>query len=140
MNARDIALLAAGALSVGMGVFHLWVPTVFRWNDGMRAAPDSLRWALSSLNYFWSTLTLLMGALVITLVVKRLATTPSAHAVLLALAAYWASHTIYLIARPFPLPTDLHWLGQVFMAFAVLQALLHAWPAWRPSTVEEAVI
>jgi hypothetical protein len=123
-----IALYAGGGLSLGMGAFHLFLPTIFGWSAAMRSAPSSLQWATASLNVFWSLLILLTGALVLAIAWRRWQQQPAGRAALAMLAGYWALHTAYLVAQPFPLPPSLAWLGWLFLAFAAGQALLHAAP------------
>jgi hypothetical protein len=123
-----LALYVGGGLSMGMGAFHLFLPTIFGWTAAMRSAPSSLQWALSSLNVFWSLLILLTGALAIVIAWRGWQQHPAGMAVSGALACYWALHAMYLVAQPFPLPRSLAWLGWSFVAFAAGQALLHARP------------
>ncbi len=139
-NARRsaLALYIGGGLSMSMGAFHLFLPTVFGWSAGMRSAPSSLQWALSSLNVFWSLLILLTGALAIAVARRRWQQHPAGFAAIGVLACYWALHATYLIAQPFPLPRSLAWLGWSFVAFAVGQALLHAIPLLSARTAQIA--
>ena len=122
-------LIVAGGLSVGMGGFHWWLPEVFGWNAGMAAAPASLRWALPALNAFWSLLAVATGAIAWRLARGEAWRTPAGRFVATTLAAYWLLHTVYLVTKPFPLPSRLAWLGWGFVGFATAQALLHAWAA-----------
>jgi len=134
-KAKRSSLIAAGALSVGMGTFHLFLPQVFGWANGMRDAPSSLQWALSSLNVFWSLLILLTGVLVVVLTRGSWSELPPCRAILSTLACYWLMHTAYLLVFPFPLPADLAWLGRAFIAYAAAQAVLHGWPVvWQHLT------
>jgi len=126
---KATVLRIAGTLSLSMGAFHFWLPTLFGWHQGMASAPTSLQWALQSLNFFWSLLTLVAGALVVVLAQRRAWQDEFGRITLLALAAYWASHAAYLVLKPFPLPASLTWLGACFVAFALAQMVLHAWPA-----------
>jgi hypothetical protein len=126
---RKLCLVVAGVLSLSMGGFHLFLPRVFDWSRGMRSAPDSLEWALFSLNVFWSVLILLTGVLAIVLARRDWSEHAPGRAVLGALACYWLVHALYLLVFPFPLPANLQWLGTAFVGFALLQALLHGWPA-----------
>ena len=128
-KARTVALWLAGTFSVGMGSFHFWLPTLFGWQLAMANAPDSLQWALQSLNFFWSLLTVLAGVGVVVLAHRGAWKDGVGRIVLLLLAAYWAGHAAYLLLRPFPLPAGLTWLGRCFVAFALAQMIMHAWPA-----------
>jgi hypothetical protein len=126
---RKLCCVIAGVLSLGMGGFHLFLPRIFNWSHAMRSAPDSIEWALLSLNVFWSVLILLTGALVVVLARRDWSEHAPGRLVLGALACYWLVHTLYLLVFPFPLPASLRWLGMAFVGFALVQALLHGWPA-----------
>lgn len=123
------ALIVAGFLSAGMGGFHAFLPDIFGWSAGMTAAPATLRWALPALNAFWSLFAIATGAIAWRLARGEAWRTPAGRFVVATLAAYWSLHAIYLVARPFPLPPRLAWLGWAFLGFAAVQALLHAWAA-----------
>ncbi len=129
-NARGnaLALYVGGGLSMSMGGFHFFLPTVFGWSAAMRSAPSSMQWALSSINVFWSLLILLTGALAIAIARRSWQQHPAGMAALRLMTCYWALHAAYLVAQPFPLPRSLAWLGWLFVVFAVGQALLHAVP------------
>jgi len=128
-KARSAVLWVAGICSMGMGAFHFWLPALFGWHRGMASAPTSLQWALQSLNFFWSLSTLLAGVLVVVLAHRRAWKEGVGRIALLLLATYWAGHATYLLLRPFPLPVGLIWLGRCFVAFALAQTIMHAWPA-----------
>lgn len=123
------ALIVAGILSSGMGGFHWWLPDVFGWSAGMVAAPATLRWALLALNAFWSLFAIGTGVIAWRLARGEAWRDPLGQFVAAIFAAYWSLHAVYLVARPFPLPPRLAWLGWGFLGFAVLQALLHGWAA-----------
>ena len=123
------ALTVAGALSIGMGAFHWWLPELFGWNAGMAAAPATLRWALPALNAFWSLFAIGTGTIAWRLARGEAWRSPSGAFVTATFAAYWSLHAAYLVARPFPLPSRLAWLGWAFLGFAVAQAVLHGWAA-----------
>lgn len=128
------ALATAGVLSTSMGVFHFWLPRLFDWAGGIASAPASLRWALLSLNAFWSLFAVITGVLALALARTGEWRTGAGRFVAVALAGYWLAHTAYLVLWPFPLPSRLAWLGGAFLGFAITQAALHAWPAvcsWR---------
>lgn len=129
------ALATAGALSAGMGGFHFWLPQLFDWAGGIASAPASLRWALLSLNAFWSLFAVTTGALAVALAWRGGWSERAGRYVGVALAAYWFAHTVYLVLRPFPLPPGLAWLGRSFVGFAAVLALLYASSAaCRPRT------
>lgn len=119
----------AGALSIGLGGFHLWLPRLFDWHAGMAAAPASLRWACGALNAFWSLLAIGTGTIAWRLAWRDEWRSAAGRFVAGTLAGYWSLHAAYLVAWPFPLPPRLAWLGIAFLSFAVLQAALHGWPA-----------
>lgn len=123
------SLFAAGVLSLSMGAFHFWLPSIFGWARAMAQAPSSLQWALMSLNFFWSLLALLTGALVLILAGRGDWSSPAGRCAVGTLAGYWAVHAAYLLLRPFPLPPHLGWLGVAFVGFAAVQAILHGVPA-----------
>lgn len=85
--------------------------------------------ALPALNAFWSLLAINTGAIALRLASGDAWRTPAGRFVATTFAAYWTLHAAYLVARPFPLPPRLAWLGWAFLGFAATQALLHAWGA-----------
>jgi len=133
VKAKAAVLWIAGTLSLSMGAFHFWLPALFGWHQGMANAPTSLQWALQSLNFFWSLLTALAGLLVVLLARRGAWREGVGRITLLVLGTYWAGHAAYLVLRPFPLPAGLGWLGRCFVAFAIAQMVLHAWPALVPT-------
>lgn len=119
------ALTVGGALSIGMGGLHLWLPRIFDWHSSMASVPASLRWALVSLNAFWSLLAIGTGTIALRLARYDEWREASGRFVAATFAAYWGAHAAYLAAWPFPLPPRLAWLGWAFSGFAMAQCVLH---------------
>src|SRR5437773_9608727 len=56
-NAK-IALAIAGSSSAAMGAYHFFLPSMFHWDRFVTKVPDSIQWALFSINFFFSYLLL----------------------------------------------------------------------------------
>src|SRR5436190_317022 len=64
-----IALAIAGSSSAAMGAYHFFLPSMFHWDRFVTKVPDSIQWALFSINFFFSYLLLAGG--ILTLVALR---------------------------------------------------------------------
>lgn len=112
---RSRTLLISGALSAAMGLFHFFLPRIFSWEAGLRHVDPELRWALFSLNCFFSLLLLCAG---VTAIVSwwRPALGASSS---LTLAAFWCVNVAYQWLVPPPWPRAI---ALSLLAFAVFAA------------------
>lgn len=88
-----VSLYLAGVLECGMALYHSILPFHMGWARGLAGVPDTLVWALYALNFSWSVLVFLAGALI--LYAARLGPT----------AGQFAKRTVFVVA--------LHWLPLV---------------------------
>src|SRR5438309_24128 len=99
-TSRSITLLISGALSAAMALFHFFLPRVYTWEAGLGHTPAELRWALFSLNCFFSLLLLCAGVVAITSWWRPALGVASS----LTLAAFWCINVTYqwLVPPPWP--------------------------------------
>ncbi len=130
-RSRDYVLLAAGALSAGMGLYHFFLPAQFGWAD-LLAHDRMLRWALLSINTFFSYLLLAGGVLTLAVAWRPRPRDRSAYDVVVAMTGFWTLNAAYQWLSPMPLPPRLGILHVVLLGFALITLALHAW-ALHPS-------
>jgi hypothetical protein len=116
-TSRSPALLITGLLSAAMGLFHFFLPRVYGWEADLRHTPAELRWALLSLNCFFSLLLLCAGVAAIASWWRPALGVSSG----LTLAAFWCVNVAYQWLVPPPWPRA-YALG--LLTFAVCAAVL----------------
>lgn len=126
-------LMASGLLQIAMAIAHFGLQ--YEW-QGVEAGgfPLHLRWALFALNFSWSTLVLLLGALMVH--AARLGPTSDfTRTAVLTVGLFWTVHAVYVAVEPMPVPPRLQWIHGPIVAFPVTLAVLSgmAWRAARPS-------
>jgi hypothetical protein len=116
-TSRSLTLLISGVLSAAMGAFHFFLPRIFSWEAGLGHADPELRWALFSLNCFFSMLLLCAGVTAIASWWRPALGVSSS----LTLAAFWCVNVAYqwLVPPPWPRVFVL-----TLLAFAVFAAVL----------------
>jgi hypothetical protein len=98
------------------------------WRSGLDNVADSLVWALFALNFSWSLLVFLAGALVMYAAFLGAAAGKFARVTVFAVGLFWAIHGTYTWLNPLPLPPSLSWLRIMLGVFPVVVVLLH----WLP--------
>lgn len=125
-----IPLLIAGLHDCGLAAYHFILPVHMQWRRGLDGVPDSLVWALFALNFSWSLLVLLCGALVI--YASWLGPFgfggKFARVTVFTVGLFWAMHGLYTWVSPLPLPPSLGWLRIALAAFPIVVVLLHWFP------------
>jgi hypothetical protein len=123
----SVPLAIAGLHSCALAAYHFVLPFHMRWRSGLDGVPDSIVWALFALNFSWSLLVFLTGALVL-----RAAVLGPAHgfvkSTVFTIGLFWALHGAYTWANPLPLPASLQILKYVLAAFPALVVTLHWFP------------
>jgi hypothetical protein len=116
-TSRSLTLLISGLLSAAMGMYHFFLPRIYGWAADMRHTPPELRWALFSLNCFFSTLLLCAGLSAIASWWRPALGVSSS----LTLAVFWCLNAGYqwLVPPPWPRKFVL-----TLLAFAVCAAVL----------------
>jgi hypothetical protein len=132
-----VTLLLAGAHDCLIASYHFVLPFQFGWRRGLHGVPDSIVWTLYALNFSWSLLLLLTGALVLYAAFLGPSAGLFARRMIFAVGLFWAIHGVYTWINPFPLPHSLAWLGIVMAAFPAITITLHWLPliATRAETV-----
>ena len=121
-----IALAIAGSSSAAMGAYHFFLPSMFHWDRFVTKIPDSIQWALFSINFFFSYL-LLAGGILTLIALRRLhRSLPPDRGVLYAMAGFWLVNVLYQLVIPMPLPAKLWLLHLVLVGYAVLCTLAYA--------------
>ena len=127
----DARLLAAGILTAGMALYHFGLPFMFGWGGDLAREP-MLRWALFSINAFFSFL-LLAGGTITVAIARGPGPRERTHRwVLVGMAGFWAFNATYQVLAPMPLPPRLAGLHWVLLGFAVLVLALYAISLARP--------
>ena len=113
---RSLTLLISGALSAAMGVFHFFLPRIFSWEAGLGHADPELRWALFSLNCFFSLLLLCAGVTAIASWWRPALGVSSS----LTLAAFWCVNVAYQWLVPPPWPRTIA-LARILMPTSMVR-------------------
>ena len=120
-----IALAIAGSSSAAMGAYHFFLPSMFHWDRFVTKVPDSIQWALFSINFFFSYL-LLAGGILTLVALRRLhRSLPPDRGVLYAMAGFWLVNLLYQLFIPMPLPAKLWLLHLLLVGYAVLCTLAY---------------
>jgi hypothetical protein len=119
-TSRSLTLLISGVLSAAMALFHFFLPRVFTWEADLGHTPAELRWALLSLNCFFSLLLLCAGVAAIASWWRPALGVSSS----LTLAAFWCVNVAYQWLVPPPWPRAI---ALSLLAFAFLAAVLSLW-------------
>jgi hypothetical protein len=127
-NGWRIPLLIAGLHDCGLAAYHFFLPYHMQWQRGLNDVADSLVWALFALNFSWSLLVLLAGALVVYASGLGPAAGTFAKVTMFTIGLFWAIHGLYTWLNPLPLPRSLLWLRVVLGLFPVVVVVLHWWP------------
>jgi hypothetical protein len=119
---KPYPLLLSGAGTAAMGVFHFFLPRIYGWDADMRRAPAELRWALLSLNCFFSTMLLLAGLTAVAAWRRKELRVASSFT----LAFFWCVNVAYQAMIPPPWPRRF-----IFglLSFAFIVAGLSIWAA-----------
>jgi hypothetical protein len=123
-----VPLLVAALHDCGLAAYHFILPYHMEWRRGLDNVPDTLVWALFALNFSWSLLLFLAGALVMYASFLGAAAGKFARVAVFTVGLFWAIHGIYTWLNPLPLPPSLSWLRLVLGVFPVIVILLH----WLP--------
>src|SRR5688572_13378211 len=119
-NGWRVPLLLAGLHDCGLAAYHFFLPYHMQWDRALDSIPDSLRWALYALNFSWSLLVLLAGALVIYASTLGPAQGKFVKVTIFTIGLFWAIHGLYTWLNPLPLPPALLWLRIVLGLFPVI--------------------
>ena len=114
-------LLVAGACTTGLGVYHFFLPSMFRWKENVQGAPETV-WAMFAMNAMLSFLMCGGGLTTILIAVKRERSGATARFVTAGMAVFWIFNAAYQALRPPPFPAPLR-IG--FLALAIFLALLY---------------
>ena len=111
-----------------MAGYHFFLPTHMGWGAYVHDIPSSIAWALFALNFSWSLLLLLTGALVLLAARSGPAAGQFARAFVFMVGLFWLIHGAYTWLNPLPLPAFLAVLKIVLVLFPMVTVSLH----WGP--------
>ena len=130
-NGWRVPLLIAGLHDCGLAAYHFFLPYHWQWRRGLDDVAASLVWALYALNFSWSLLVLLTGALVVYASTLGPGAGTFARMTIFTIGLFWAIHGLYTWLNPLPMPRSLLWLRVVLGLFPVVVVVLHWWPLFR---------
>ena len=123
-----VLLGLAGLNACAMALYHFILPYHMRWGRGLHDVPDSIVWAVYALNFSWSALVFLTGALVLYAARLGPAAGTFARRTVFTIGLFWAIHGIYTWVNPLPLPRSFAVLKYALLAFPAVVVALH----WIP--------
>ena len=122
-----VLLALAAFQDCALALYHFFLPYQFGWGRALHGVPASITWALYALNFSWSLLTLVAGALVFYAAIIGPASAFVRRTVF-AIGLFWLIHGAYTWINPFPVPRALAWLHYAIGAFPIVVVTLH----WLP--------
>jgi hypothetical protein len=123
-----VMILIAGGLTVCMAGYHFFLPSAFGWADEVKTVHPTVRWALFSLNIFFSYLLLALGLITIIGAIARRTGDGIYHLVLLSGAIFWLINGCYQLLIPMPMPESFVILRYFLKSFAFGVAVLYLIP------------
>src|SRR5215471_15580307 len=130
-------LLSGGACTFGLGTYHFFLPSIFRWNEFVQGAPQPI-WAIFAMNAMLSFLMSWGGLTTIFVALKRDVLGATSRFVMLGMTLFWIFNATYQVVRPPPFPTPLR-VGFLVLAIVVVLLYLTALGASRiPKASREA--
>jgi hypothetical protein len=118
---RKTLLVIAGSSSSAMAAFHFVLPHVFGWERFVNNIPSPIRWALFSINVFFSTLLLWGGVTTIIAALNERGSTLLSYCIFFGMGVFWIIDASYQIIYPFP-QEIMRW---VLLGFSISVALLY---------------
>ena len=129
MNKKELYLLRFGAFqTMGMAVYHFFLPTQFGWSNHIPESLATISWALLMLNNSFSFNLFILSGFLMYFAFNRQRNTQTLLVLTAAVLAFWIFSAVYQIAVPMPLPERLEWIGMLLPAVAVLNAAILAVP------------
>ncbi len=86
-------LLVGGAFTSGMGAYHFFLPSMFRWSEYVHGSPEPI-WAIFAMNAMLSFLMLWCGLATILIALKRDEFGATARFVTLGMALFWIVNAV----------------------------------------------
>ena len=118
---RKTCLVIAGLASSAMAAFHFVLPHVFGWARFVNNMPAPIRWALFSINVFFSALLLWGGVTTIIGALNDRGDTLLSYCIFFGMGVFWIINASYQIIYPFP-HVIMKW---VLLGFSISVALLY---------------
>jgi len=118
-----------------MAGYHFFLPTHMGWGAHLDGIPSSIAWALFALNFSWSLLLFLTGALILLVARTGPGAGTFARTFVFMVGLFWLIHGAYTWLNPLPMPAFLAVLKFVLAAFPLLTIALH----WGPLVANRRV-
>lgn len=119
-----IALTAGAVLYISIGLYHIFLPYIWNWQEFSKLMPDMIEWALYATNFFMSFLMVLLGVFTITIVIKN--TLQNNIYIIYICALFWIANIVYQIILPTPIPVELRALKIGFFIPPILGLCIYS--------------
>jgi len=113
-----ILLVLGGAATAAMASYHFFIPSAFGWARETVGLYPTIRWALFSINFFFSCLLLALGMTTIAGVVMRCVNEGTYLVVVVSGVLFWLVNAGYQLLIPMPLPSSYAVLGYFLKSYA----------------------
>src|SRR5262249_24968727 len=105
-----VLLVIAALHDCAIGSYHFILPSQWHWGAGLQSLPASLVWGIYTLNFSWSLLMLIVGAMILYAAVQDVRGNLFVRRVVFGVGLFWALHGAHLWLYPVPVPHSLLWL------------------------------
>ena len=130
INKRSLYLIVGGILFLGIGIYHLLLPSVYNWREFTSTLPDLIEWGVYAINFLMSMLMIILG--IATLYTVKLGSSGTRDHILLYLICliFWFLNLAYQVVVPTPIPEHLLGLKIGFLIPPVLCVIIYALPLY----------
>lgn len=129
MNNFNKKLLTIGCLqTMGMAIYHFFLPFQFQWTKFLPEGLPTINWALIGLNNYFSFNLLVVSFFLFYHLKTKSDKIHTIKVLSMITICFWCFSAIYQIIKPMPLPIHLDWLGLVLPGIAILNVFLFLIP------------
>ena len=125
-----VFLKIAGFTTLFIGAYHFILPAQWHWKNSTQQLPGMISWGLFSINFFFSSLLVLLGLFTLKIVFKNPGTKID-FSVLLIAGICWTVNFFYQVFVPLPLPKHLISLKIIFLLVAFFNTCFYLIPLYR---------
>lgn len=97
---QRICVITGGIISVGFGLWHLFVPYLYKWKSYMGDAPEELLRAVMATNFFMGLSLAILGAITILLSIRFYQHLSFVRIWMLVMSGLWLVRVIYQVVSP----------------------------------------
>lgn len=124
MNAKSKIALCIGAfLYISIGLYHIFLPYIWNWEEFSKLMPDMIEWALYATNFFMSFLMVLLG--ISTLVIVKKNTIKENKLIIYICILYWLANIFYQVVFPTPIPVEMRAMKIAFFIPPIIGILCY---------------